>query len=94
MIPIEYVLVFSLLLLVSFIGGWHTASRNCRQVAENYGKLLGEVDMLRKQYEKLLSEHMAVKGHYYALQSKYDTAIQEIARLSANWDALQANDCE
>jgi outer membrane murein-binding lipoprotein Lpp len=83
------IVVFASLLLLAWIGGWHTASRHCKQVAENYGELLAQVNTLKTQYDDLLKEHMALRSRHYQLEDKYNRALQDIRRLSSNIDALR-----
>lgn len=89
MIETHYVAIFAVLLLAAWIGGWYFAARNCRQVSENYGNLLAQVDNLKTQYQKLLDDYMTLREHNYRLETQYKQALQEIARLSADLDAIK-----
>lgn len=52
--------------------------------AEAYSKVLAQVERLDGQQQLLVRENIELNKKYYQLEAKYELALKEIARLSAD----------
>lgn len=75
-------IAFALLMLISWIGGSHTAMKNTRNFIQAYDDLLKQVSELQTRYAEIVRENAVLKGEIIDLKSQLKNAMNEIAHLS------------
>ncbi len=85
-------LATSALVLVAFIGGWHTAQRTSRISAEAYNGLLLQVIELQGRYTEVVGENARLKGELAEIKMELQRYRERVDELSADIAALNDRD--
>lgn len=84
-----YSIIYTLIVLIAWIGGSHTSIRRSRVSAQAYDDLLAQVGALHKQYGELVEENMILKADLSTARAQREAVINEYARISGEISALR-----
>lgn len=64
-VSIGWSFLWLVLMVIVWVGGWHTANRNCRQLTGAYAALMAQIGELNSRYNQLMDQ-------YQELQQRHD----------------------